>query len=69
MIGEKVITILFLCFVTFALFLEFGARTCPQDLWLFPISETRQNFSLRTQCEIHSGNQASLVNRAHAKRP
>ena len=32
MIGEKVITILFLCFAMFALFLEFGARTCPHEL-------------------------------------
>ena len=32
MIGWKVIT---LCFATFALFLEFCARTRPQDLWLF----------------------------------
>ena len=69
MIGEKVITILFLSFAMFALFLEFSARTCPQDLWLFLISETRLNFSLRTQCEIHSGNQASPVSWAHVKRP
>ena len=46
MIGEKVITILFLCFAMFALFLEFGAKTCSQELWLFLISETRLNFSL-----------------------
>ena len=27
----------------FALFLEFGARTLPQDLWLFLVSETGLN--------------------------
>ena len=47
----------------FALFLEFGARTRPQDLWPFLISETGLNFLVWNQGEIHPGN------RAHVKRP
>ena len=53
----------------FALFLEFSARTCPQDLWPNLISETGLKFLIWTQGEIHRGNQVSLVNRAHVKRP
>ena len=47
----------------FALFPEFGARTRPQDLWPFLISETGLNFLIWTQGEIHPGNRASPVNR------
>ena len=39
MIGAKV-KYKFLCFVIFALFLKFDARTRSQDLWPFLISET-----------------------------
>ena len=60
----------FLCFAIFALFPEFGARTRPQDLWPFLISETGLKFLiLITQGKIHPGNRASPVNRAHMKRP
>ena len=51
------------------LFPEFGARTRPQDLWPFLISETGLKFLICTQGEIHPGNRASPVNRAHMKRP
>ena len=53
----------------FALFPEFGARIRPQDLWPFLISETGLKFLIWTQGKIHPGNRASLVNRAHMKRP
>ena len=41
MIGAKV---KLLCFAMFALFLKFGARTRPRDLWPFLISETGLKF-------------------------
>ena len=48
----------------FALFLEFGVWTRPQDLSPFLISETGMKFLIVwTQGEIHPGN------RAHVKRP
>ena len=48
----------------FALFLEFGVWTRPQDLSPFLISETGMKFFIVwTQGEIHPGN------RAHVKRP
>ena len=53
----------------FVLFPEFGARTRPQDLWPFLISETGLEFLKWTQGKIHPGNRASPVNRAHMKRP
>ena len=53
----------------FALFPKFGAKTRPQDLWPFLISETGLNFLIWTQGEIHPGNRASPVNRANMKRP
>ena len=53
----------------FALFPKFGAKTRPQDLWPFLISETGLNFLIWTQGEIHPGNRASPVNRAYMKRP
>ena len=37
----------------FALFPEFGARTRPQDLWPFLISETGLKFLIWTQGKIH----------------
>ena len=49
--------------------LEFGTRARPQDLWPFLISETGLEFLIWTQGKIHPGNRASLVNRAHMKRP
>ena len=52
----------------FALFPKFGARTRTQDLWPFLISETGLKFLIWTQGEIHPGNRASPVNRAHMKR-
>ena len=51
----------------FALFLEFGGKTRPQDLWPFLISETGLTFLLRTQGEIHPCNRASPLNRAYVK--
>ena len=65
MIGANAIT--FLCI--FALFLIFRARTRPQDLWLFLISETGLKFLIWTQGEIGPGNWASPVNRDNVKRP
>ena len=53
----------------FALFLEFGDRARPQDLWPFLISETWLEFLIWTQGEIYPGNRDSPVNRAHVKRP
>ena len=53
----------------FALFLEFGARTRPQDLWPVLISETVLKFLTWTQGEIYLDNRASLVNWADMKRP
>ena len=53
----------------FALFPKFGAKTRPQDLRPFLISETGLNFLIRTQGEIDPGNRASPVNRTHMKRP
>ena len=41
MIGAKV---KFLCFAMFALFLKFGVRTRPRNLWPFLISETGLKF-------------------------
>ena len=49
----------------FALFPKFGARTRTQDLWPFLISETGLKFLIWTQGEMHPGNRASPVNRAH----
>ena len=43
----------------FALFPEFGARTRPQDLWPFIISETGLKFLIWTQGEIHPCQPAS----------
>ena len=40
----------------FALFLEFGARTRPQDLLPFLISEIGLKFLIWTQDEIRPGN-------------
>ena len=45
----------------FALFPEFGARTHPQDLWPFLISETGQKFLIWTQGEIRPGNLPSWI--------
>ena len=45
------------------LFLEFGARTRPQDLWQLLISATELKFLIWSQGEIRPGN------RAHVKRP
>ena len=42
-----------------ALFLEFGARNRPQDLWPFLVSETRLKFLIWTQGEIHPGQPGS----------
>ena len=42
-----------------ALFLEFGARIRPQDLWPFLVSETRLKFLIWTQGEIHPGHPGS----------
>ena len=53
----------------FALFIEFRARTGPQDLWPFFISETGLKFLIWTQSEIGPGKRASPFNRAHVKRP
>ena len=53
----------------FALFPEFGARTRPQDLWPFLISETGLKFLIWTQGKIYPGNRANPVNRAYMKRP
>ena len=47
----------------FALFLEFGARTRPKDLWSFLVSETGLKFLIWTQGEVRPGNRASPVNR------
>ena len=65
MIGMKV---KFFCFTMFALFLVFGARSRPQDLWPFLISETELKFLIWTQGEIPPGSSASPVNRPHVKR-
>ena len=46
----------------FALFLEFGARTRPKDLWSFLVSETGLKFLIWTQGEVRPGNRASPVN-------
>ena len=53
----------------FALFRESRARTRPQDLWPFLISETGLEFLIWTQGEIGLGKRASPVNWAHVKRP
>ena len=54
----------------FALFLEFRARTRPQDVYVFFfISETGLKFITWTQGEIGPDNWANLVNRALVKRP
>ena len=53
----------------FGLFLEFRARTCPQDLWPFLNSETGLKFLIWTQGKIRRGNRVSPVNRAHVKKP
>ena len=45
-----------MCFAMFALFLEFGARTRPHELWPFLISETGLKFLIRAQGEIQPGN-------------
>ena len=53
----------------FALFLQFRARTRPQDLcFFFFISETGLKFLIWTQGETGPDNWASSVNRAHVKR-
>ena len=55
----------------FALFLEFGTRTRPQDLSIslnFLISEAGLKFLISTQGEIRPGNRASPVNRTYVKR-
>ena len=44
----------------FALFPEFGARTRPQDLWPFLISETGLKFLIWTQGKIHPSNNSVL---------
>ena len=52
----------------FASFLEFRARTHPQNLWSFLISETGLKFLIRTQGKFDPGNRVSLlVYRAHDK--
>ena len=52
----------------FASFLEFRARTHPQNLRRFLISETGLKFLKWTQGKIDPGNRVSpLVNRAHEK--
>ena len=43
----------------FALFHEFGARTRPQDLWPFLISETGLKFPIWTQGKIHQVTEAA----------
>ena len=54
----------------FALFLEFRARTRPQDVYVFFfISETGLKFITWTQGESGPDNWANLVNRALVKRP
>ena len=55
-IGPKV---KILCFAMFALFPEFGARTRPQDLWPFLISEIGLTFLIWTQGKIHQVTEAS----------
>ena len=57
MIGAKV-KYKFLCFVIFALFLKFDARTRSQDLFPFLISETGLKFIIWNLGEIHPGNRA-----------
>ena len=57
MIGPKV---KFLYLAMFALFLKFGARFRPQDLWPFVISETGMKFLIWTQGEINLGNWAHV---------
>ena len=44
-------------------------RSRPQNLWPFLISETGLKFLIWTQSEIHPGNQANPVKRAHVKKP
>ena len=48
-----------LCFATFALFLEFGTRTLPHNLWPFLISETGLKFLIWTHGEIKPGQPGS----------
>ena len=55
MIGEKVITILFFSFAMFALFLEFDARTCPQDLYN-NLSKTGSNQKIKNGKPVGKGN-------------
>ena len=43
----------------FALFPKFGARTRPQDLWPFLISETGLKFLIWTQGKIQPGQPGS----------
>ena len=65
-IGAKV---KFLCFALFALFFEFSARTRPQHLWPFLISETGLKFPIWTQGEVRPSNRANPVNWVLVKRP
>ena len=68
MIGAKV---KLLCFAMFALFLKFGARTRPGDIWPFLISETGLKFLIWTkralsslvwtQGRIHTGNRVQVI--------
>ena len=48
------------CFAKFALFLEFRARTRPQDLWPFLLSEAGLKFLIWTQGEIGLGSMILL---------
>ena len=48
----------------FDMFLVFGNRTRPQDLWPFLILETDLKFLIWT---IHLGNWVNLVPRAHLR--
>ena len=48
----------------FALFLEFGTSTHPQNLWPSPISETGPKFLIWTQGELHPGNIVCVWNAA-----
>ena len=46
-----------LCFALFTLFLEFGAKTRPQDLWPFHLSETGLKFLVKfLPCGVKLGN-------------
>ena len=68
MIGAKV---KLFCFAMFALFLKFGARTRPGDIWPFLISETGLKFLIWTkralsslvwtQGRIHTGNRVQVI--------